>query len=436
MSNDTHTDPLEALLRAARKDEPEALGELQTEALVARAMTAARARRRTRTVVVSGAFATLAVAAGLFLALRAAPDDVAVAPPVVATTTPRSPLPEATRAGDRLHATPNASFALADDEPRHRRVVLTRGAVLCDVRPLVDGGSFEVVADDVRVHVRGTVFSVEREATTTVRVYEGVVEIEHGAVSVRVYAGQSWARGVGVGAIDADAPLDAVGRAAAAERATAPSTATPAEAIDAEANAPATSGVPSAPAREGVTSEGATSDDPREGEDTEAPTRPMPQRLVTPSATEAEALLRHGDPSGALALAEAARGRGEGNGRWSLVRADALRALGRHAEAADAYDTAAQADARHRAEAGYAAASLRYRTLRDPAGALRSLDASGAVSSSLAERALTLRVRLLRAEGRDAEARTDATHYLERFPEGGSAPFMRDVLGTAAAETP
>lgn len=412
MEKQQHADPLENLLRAARKDEPDALDDARAHALVTSAVRAAKTRRSTRVVVTAGAMLTLAAAAALVVMSRDVPEEARTTGPEVATHA----LPHGTRAGDRLHGTEDAAFAVATDESSTRRIVLTRGTVLCDVRPLAGDASFEVVVDDVHVRVRGTVFSVER-APLTVRVYEGVVEVEDRGALVRVTAGERWSREGGAGPLDTHV-LDPIAREAAATRVRAqadvvapPAAAEPTPAVVAEAPAARTALTPDAP------------------EEREAPARPMPSRLVTPSATEAEGLLRHGDAASALALAEAERARGDRSPRWMLVRADALRALGRAAEAADAYDDAARVDARHRAEAGYAAASIRFRTLHDSDGALRSLDASGAISSSLAERALTLRVKLLRAEGRELEARADAERYLADFPEGTSAGFMQGVLG-------
>ena len=415
MGNRMHHDPLEALLHAARRDEPDAIDDVRANALVQNAMKRAKVRRSMRLVITTGSMVTLAAAAAVLLTMRSASVP---APEVAARTTPApvvAALPTMTRAGDRLHGTPRAAFTLADDDGQSRRIVLERGAVLCDVAPLTGAQSFEVVADDVRVHVRGTVFSVEREATTTVRVYEGVVEIEHGAVSVRVYAGQRWSRDAGQGELDTHS-LDAIAREATLARA------------PAVEHAPAVSATPEA----APTAQASAVREDTSADSTPGVPRTLEARLATPSATEAEGLLRHGDAAGALALADAAGSRGEATPRWALVRADALRALGRSAEAADAYDTAARVDARHRAEAGYAAANLRFRALHDTSGALRSLDASGATGSSLAERALTLRVKLLRAEGREADARADATEYLTRFPEGTSAAFMQSVVGTPA----
>ena len=114
-------------------------------------------------------------------------------------------------------------------------------------------------------------------------------------------------------------------------------------------------------------------------------------------------------------------------GEWRLLEADALRGLGRAGEAAAGYDRAAgELPPARAAQAGYLAATLRFRNLGDPSGALASLDRSRADSASapLAERATVLRVRALLRLGRQEEARRIAARYLERFPNGGMEEWM------------
>ena len=95
--------------------------------------------------------------------------------------------------------------------------------------------------------------------------------------------------------------------------------------------------------------------------------------------------------------------------------------------AADAYDRAARAGIEP-GESGYTAARIRFGSLGDAAGALRSLDAAGVENGPLAERALGLRARALVRLGRTTEARAAAQRYLSRYPAGGLAPFMREQL--------
>ena len=122
-----------------------------------------------------------------------------------------------------------------------------------------------------------------------------------------------------------------------------------------------------------------------------------------------------------------------------MLEADALRALRRYREAADAYDRAAAGLSDSQAsQAGYLAASVRSRHLGDATGALSSLDRSGAdrPGSPLAERALALRARILNQEGRTAEARDVASDYLRRFPGGGMAEWMRALGDSGSSEEP
>jgi transmembrane sensor len=154
-----------------------------------------------------------------------------------------------------------------------------------------------------------------------------------------------------------------------------------------------------------------------------------------PSIDEVRDWAAGGRAGEAVEAARAARARGEDVGAWRLVEADALRALGRHGEAADAYDQAAREGAGGRAAlAGFLAASLRFGQLGDPAGALASLEAAHSADpgSPFAERASALRVRALDRLGRGDEARAAARDYLERFPQGGLADWMRALLGESA----
>ena len=115
-----------------------------------------------------------------------------------------------------------------------------------------------------------------------------------------------------------------------------------------------------------------------------------------------------------------------------MLEADSLRAMRRFADAAAAYDRAAgELSGGMRSQAGYRASHIRYRQLSDARGALASLDQSGAdrPGSPLAERAMALRARLLNSLGRTSEARQVAARYLERYPDGGMAEWMRNLVG-------
>ncbi|HEY8428943.1 MAG TPA: hypothetical protein VIL20_11240 [Sandaracinaceae bacterium] len=115
------------------------------------------------------------------------------------------------------------------------------------------------------------------------------------------------------------------------------------------------------------------------------------------------------------------------------MEADALRALSRTREAADAYDDAAARLPRASSvAAAFSAARLRLRELSDPAGALASLDAGAvdAVGSPLRERALALGADALAALGRTAELREVARAYLRDYPLGSHAPRFARLAGT------
>ena len=116
---------------------------------------------------------------------------------------------------------------------------------------------------------------------------------------------------------------------------------------------------------------------------------------------------------------------------WFLVEGDALRGLGKAAEAATAFETVARMTSEGtRAEAAYSAAYLRFHQLRDGAQALVVLDVHGvdARGSALEERGLGLRVQILAALGRHGEAARYAKGYLARFPRGGLRAFMAAMV--------
>jgi tetratricopeptide (TPR) repeat protein len=123
-----------------------------------------------------------------------------------------------------------------------------------------------------------------------------------------------------------------------------------------------------------------------------------------------------------------ATARGAHGAEWSLVEADALRGSGRAADAANAFDGAAQALAgAARVDAAFSAAYLRFHELRDARGALASLDVATLDGSPLEERGLGLRAQILASLGRRSEARAIAKRYLEKFPRGGLRTYMLGV---------
>ncbi|MCA9577927.1 MAG: FecR domain-containing protein [Polyangiales bacterium] len=462
---------VDTLVDHARRAEPAPLSRARQQALVRNALSAARTdTRRERfwdvralRIAAFTSLSTAAVVGAAFLLVARTADD----PTAPMATNEAGGTQMTLPGGDRVTATSDARWTLQSAEPVARRVAVERGTVLFDVQPLLAGESFEVRADDVRVAVRGTVFSVERaEGAVTVRVYEGRVEVFEQQSSTYVGANQMWRSGAAAATPIEAAPLEVVGRSAAEERleatrvrgqtvASAPVGPAPADVPEvAEASLEDTEGpedsgaeeaVVEAPvallatgsARAGTPDPGAA---PARGQrehatDTHAPSSAgasaaanasAPQR-PRPSVSDARAWLAAGDAQRALAAATDPLRLDPGAPRWQLTRADALRALGRHEAAADAYDRAARAGIEP-GESGYTAARIRFGSLGDAAGALRSLDAAGVENGPLAERALGLRARALVRLGRTTEARAAAQRYLSRYPAGGLAPFMREQL--------
>lgn len=327
--------------------------------------------------------------------------------------------------GDRFVTTPDASYEVESVTPDARRFAVRRGTVLFDVAPLADDERFEVRTPDLTVHVRGTVFSVEtRGGGTTVRVYEGAVEVVDRHVAQRVRVGRMYRTAAGTTEPLSAGPLGEAGRAAARRRVVSAPVAAARPVRRDEPAPPGSVAAPGAPEPEPAEL-APLAPEPEPATGSVAPPAPeaAPAASSVPTSTRVRALLRARRFEAALALAR----RGEtSDPELALLRADALRALGRSVEAADAYDAAAtRLGGARRAQAGYLAARLRFGALGEPAGALASLDAAGVDGSAMAERSLALRVRALLALGRDDEARAVARRYLTRFPEGGLADEMR-----------
>src|SRR5690606_728054 len=79
--------------------------------------------------------------------------------------------------GDRALATDGARFTVESANATLRRIDLSSGTMLFDVRTL-GGSRFEVATNEAEIVVLGTVFTVRAsEGATTVRVYEGRVEV-------------------------------------------------------------------------------------------------------------------------------------------------------------------------------------------------------------------------------------------------------------------
>lgn len=388
--------------------------------------------------------------------------------------------------GDTLVVTHGAELAFAESSDVARRVEVRSGTVLFDVAPLAAGERFVVNARGVRAEVRGTVFSVGADAR--VRVYEGAVSVEEGGASVLVTAGRMWADGavrardegpleahgldaaarrttlasrevgtsgavsndalalrdgtnvaatgdVGLGARDeasdvalgANDPSDANANANAndADDTNANDTSTNANANDANepddtiANANDTNDDVGAAVggdvlRASATERRAVDSTGRAPTDASRPRASSPSRGASDDAPITPERLAQWIAGGDAerALAEARR-RG-----WRLSEADALRALRRGEEALTIYERLASRD-------GYAAftGARVAQELGDRRRALALLERAPA--SAFDERALGLRVRLLVEGGRRAEALPLAASYVERFPNGSLAEWMR-----------
>ena len=379
-------------------------GGANDDALIDRALLAGRARhaRRTRTRRAWVATAvTLAAAAAIALAVNRPEPRVAA---------PAAPLPELdrvedvtaavrpeplVRGDDRLTPSTDARFRLDFDDAAHRLVTLRHGAMLFDLAPLPEGHVFAVRTPHLEARVTGTVFLVEvQEAGTAVEVFEGSVLVLDEGRARLLRAGQR------VGDVQA-AALRVEGEAAARARGRA---------------------APIAAANEGGR---ASSPAPRRRRRANAPPRAAP-----PTPEAARALIVEGEAEEALALARSV----PPSPTWRYVEADALRALGRGAAAASAYDDAAGGlEGPARREAAVLAAQLHMRD-GAPERALASLERGRVteVESPLRERGLVLKAEALaQLERHDALARV-ARAYLRLYPTGHRAAWMGRFVDVAA----
>jgi len=169
------------------------------------------------------------------------------------------------------------------------------------------------------------------------------------------------------------------------------------------------------------------------------PAHAVAVRAARPTADDARGLISSGEAEEALRAARLALAARPRDVEFRLVEADALRALRRYAEAADAFDQAAvDAGPGSRLGAGYRAAVIRRRNLGDPDGALASLDVArvDAEGSPFEERGLALRARALLALGREADARIVAERYLARYPTGSTRSFMEQLARVSEEDDP
>jgi hypothetical protein len=415
---------LERVLAVAGAAEPLTLSQEAARDITRRAAEIAAVHgddaRRHRTALF-GAAGVVVAAALLLVAWRSA--QVSAPAGLPAAPTAAAPMELSLPTGDRLTVVEGSKFELLAVRAEERRVSLVRGSMLFDVTPLGDAARFEVTTKHLTVRVRGTVFSVHtNDGGTTVRVYEGRVEVDEGGALHVLGADQAWTSGSGP---DVEARLATAGAEAARARSEASRAVARAERV---APRPDTLVDPALPALELAEARRAP---PHIAPETPAGLGAPDEtssREETP--TDASRLIAAGDAAVALRMARRALAEGQDRVRWGFVEADALRALRRFPEAADAFDrVAAVAEGTSKRGAGYRAAVIRRGDLHDPRGALASLDASGADAdgSPFAERALVLRARALHESGSSEEAREVVRRYRATYPESSASAWMAEI---------
>ncbi len=392
--------PMDKLGRLAGLAEPPPIDDATARQLVELAMRtlAPQVQETPRTRSWTLAFAVAAAAAMLWWLVPRA--SVAPAEPSVMHVT----LPT----GDRLVGVGGARFDVERLAAADRRLRLTSGTVLFDVAHLVADQRFRVATAHLVATAKGTVFSVETDATSSqVRVYEGIVEVEQDGATHALGAGAVWNSATHTLAIALQRPaaLAASVEAAVGERVdvAAAIITPPTPAPPPIAAAPPASVVPS------------------------VEPHARPRETIAHLLETARADVAAGKLEDALETARVAAERGPWDGAWWQLVGDASRGLGRAADAADAFDHAAhELTGVERGEAGYSAAYLRFHDLIDGERALASLDASGADADGapLEERASGLRVQILVALGRHDAARARAARYLEQFPNADLHAYM------------
>lgn len=432
------TDPiLDAVRKVAREAEPEPLDDFEVSAMVqvAIAAAAAEASKADGAADVSskrGSRATLYAMAAI-----AATVGLAIAAGLSMQGSPsQAPLSMTLPSGDHLVATAGATFELENADEIERTIALEHGTMLFDVTPLAVGESFEVRTPHANVRVRGTVFSVEVDGEdTVVRVYEGQVEVARGERSTRLVAGAMLRSRQDAPTALMPGALGDEGVQAAALRAVAwrdEPTADDAHAREALAAADLAESGPASETADVLELAGRAESTGPPLREIPGPSRATPPRErapraapAPPTAAEARRWLVDGEAERALSAAQA----GATTTEWRWLEADALRALGRAEEAAGAYDALHRGAGPGWDRAGLAAARLRFHRLADPEAALLSLDGTTHRGSPFAERGLALRARALMRLERRSQAEGVAHEYLERYPDGGMADWMRDLLG-------
>jgi len=418
---------VDGLARLAGNAEAPALDHVAARRMIDAATVAASPRRAV--TAPRRAFGwPLAAAAFACLAIYAWFAHRAPAPRPVAATEPellRLTLPT----GDRLVGTAGARFEIVELTPAARRLKLATGSMVFDVAHVAPDQTFEVVTDQATVVATGTVFSVAVDrGTTTVHVFEGSVAILHGVQRDTLAADATWSSAA---ATTAPNTITAAGEDFAREREQRVEKPTPpVESKPTPAPEPVPATEP-APRVTTVATPARREPKPSAVEPAPAPEPPPsePEPIMWPaSLPAARAHIAAGRYTEALAAADSPLREGE-SGSWDLVRGDALRALGKPAEAASAYEAAARAlAAPARLEAAYSAAYLRFHDLKAAKDALADLSGTDEPGSLFEERALVLRAEVLVSLERKHEAQVIAARYLDRFPKGSSAKLMSKLL--------
>jgi FecR protein len=388
--------------------------------LIARAMvlhrTRERAGQRKRIAAVGGAAALAAAFALLFLLGRH---------PGRATHTLAS--------GDVIIAARNADFRVIEDREVARRIEVAHGAVLLDVRSRARG-TFEVATPSARVRVVGTVFAVEvgRHGRTSVRVFEGRVDF--------VEAGGTRSLGAGEAVRSSDSESmdkladEGAARAAARERRPTGASSPAPSVMSAPSSIEATHEEERHPSSHLVSVPGAAPRPAHEGDAIPTPNGSSDSQVgsrgavaIRPDASELRQAIARGEALAVLGALPSAR---LTTRERAWLRADALRAVGRVADAANSYREIARTDDSDRQSAAYLSASLFLRANR-ASESLAVLDESGISrpGSPFAERALVVRARALAEQGSEAASQEAAREYLNRFPDGQAAESMRRIAG-------
>jgi hypothetical protein len=404
---------LEALVAGARAAEPPQQHALAARRMVRVAIEDAQAARKT-------SYAWLWAVAAVVVLGFVARGLLGVGVTSVEVAARDRPLRLALKSGDTLVAAPGAELQIMQQEAEARRVRVSQGAALFDVVPLSKGQSFRVETADVSLTVVGTVFTVEvLRGRTVVRVYEGKVSVR----GVIVAAGGVWVSTGEIASLSVR-PLDDEARQAARAREIIVQPSLPAAAGQPEFASKRFLGVDDAPAPR--VSPLPSSSQPGAASAASKTFAAAPVVQEGASLADARALLERGNTEDALAIADAHAS--ELSGAWTLLSADALRALGRFSDAMLRYQQAAHMLAAGEAEAAaFTAASIALHQMADPLRAMALLDAYHLDDDQarLRERATVLHVDALLALGQSSAARVHALRYLGREPVTETSARMR-----------